>query len=253
MAAEHETAKEGVQLVLELPSFLNMFGDPHHTPFFGFTVHLWAPVIMSILVASILLAVTYFTTRELKKIPSGMQAFLEIVIEGMDKFFRELMGPISSTFLPFVGSLFLYILLMNYIGLIPLFHSPTASPNTTVALAIIVFFVTHYIGFTRNGFIGYFKHFVDGPIWLAPLMFPVHIIGEFAKPVTLAMRLFGNIMGEDTAIAILVGFGLGALFIPIQFPMQVLALLTSTIQAAVFAILASVYIAGAAGGHAEEH
>lgn len=249
MAAEHETAKEGAQLVLELPSFLNMFGDPHHTPFLGFTVHLWTPVIMSILVASILLAVTYFTTRELKKIPSGMQAFLEIVIEGMDKFFRELMGPISSIFLPFVGSLFLYILLMNYIGLIPLFHSPTASPNTTIALAIIVFCVTHYVGVSRNGIGGYLKHFMGDPKWMAPLMFPIHIIGEFARPVSLSMRLFGNIMGEDTAIAILVGFGLSAFFIPIQFPMLALAFLTSTIQAAVFAILASVYIAGAAGGH----
>lgn len=252
MAAEQEAAESSLLLIMELPSFLDALIDVHHHEILGLPMHHWVPIFFSVLVSAILVGVTCFATRDLKKIPTGMQAFLEIVIVGMDNFFKELMGPLSSTFLPFLGSLFLYILLSNYIGLVPLFHSPTASPNTTVALALIVFAVTHYIGFTRNGIIGYFKHFMEGPLWLAPLMVPVHIIGEFAKPLTLSMRLFGNIMGEDTAIAILVGFGLSAFFIPIEFPIQVLALLTSTIQAAVFAILAAVYISGAAG-HGKEH
>lgn len=253
MAAEQEAAHSTSATVLELPSFLDGFGENLHHEFFGISLHHWVPVIMSLIVASILVAIAYFTTRDLKKIPKGMQAFLEILVVGMQGFFGELLGSLSSVFLPFIGSLFLYILLMNLIGLVPLFHSPTSSPNTTVALAIIVFFITHYVGVTRNGIWGYMKHFIGEPVWMAPLMFPIHIVGEIARPLSLSMRLFGNIMGEDTAIAILVGFGVSFFFIPIQFPMLALALLTSVIQAAVFAILSSVYIAGAAGAHNDEH
>jgi F-type H+-transporting ATPase subunit a len=179
---------------------------------------------------------------------------MEMIVGTLDKFFREIMGSATSIFLPFVGSLFLYILLMNLMGLIPLFHSSTNNLNTTLGLAIVVFFATHYVGFKRNGFIGYLKHFIGEPIWLAPLLFPMHIIGECARPLSLSMRLFGNIMGEDTAIAILVGLAVSLFYIPIQFPMLLLAILTSLIQAGIFAILASVYISGAgAMGHHEEH
>lgn len=253
MTAEHETAQEASKTILELPSFLDAMGDFLHHDFLGISLHHWVPVFMSVIVASILAGVSCYATRNLEKIPRGMQAFLEMIFVGIQGFFGELLGSLSSVFLPFIGSLFLYILMMNLIGLIPLFHSPTSSPNTTVALAIIVFFVTHYVGISRNGALGYLKHFIGEPRWMAPLMFPIHIVGEIARPLSLSMRLFGNIMGEDTAIAILVGFGVSFLFIPIQFPMLVLALLTSVIQAAVFAILSSVYIAGAAIGHGEEH
>ncbi len=252
MAAEHEAAHESSSTVLELPSFFNLLGKDalHHDFLLGLSLHLWVPILMSVLVGGILVALTHFATRDMKKVPTGLQAFMEMAVVGIEKFFGEILGPkLSLIFLPFIGSLFLYILFMNLIGLIPMFHSPTSSPNTTVALAIIVFFITHYVGVTRNGLFGYIKHFVGEPVWMAPLMFPIHIVGELARPLSLSMRLFGNIMGEDTAIAILVGFGVGALFIPIQFPMLALAMMTSVIQAAVFAILASVYISGAAIEH----
>ena len=251
MAVEHEAASKATKTSLELPSFMDLLGDLHHEVF-GISLHHWVPIIMSLIVASIIVAVTYYTTKDLKKIPQGMQAFLEVVIEGMQGFFGEILGSGGSVFLPFIGSLFVYIYLMNILGFIPFFHAPTSSPNTTIALAMIVFCVTQYAGITKNGVVGYLKHFVGEPIWMAPLLFPIHIIGELARPLSLSMRLFGNIMGEDTAIAILVGLGVSLYFIPIQFPILVLGLLTTLIQAVVFSILSSVYIGGAIG-HQDEH
>ncbi len=226
---------------------MDLLGESLHHEFLGITLHHWVPVIMSSIVACILVATTYFATRDLKKFPTGLQAFLEIIIEGMQNFFGKIIGPKGFSFLPLIGSLFLYILLMNLIGLIPLFHSPTANPNTTIALAGVVFFATHYAGIRGNGFMGYIKHFMGEPKWLSPLFFPIHIVGELARPLSLSMRLFGNIMGEDTAIAIFVGLGVSALYIPLQFPLLLLAILFSTIQATIFTILSSVYIAGALG------
>ncbi|MFN3467141.1 MAG: F0F1 ATP synthase subunit A, partial [Candidatus Brocadiales bacterium] len=98
---------------------------------------------------------------------------------------------------------------------------------------------------------------VGEPKWMAPLMFPLHIMQELiSRPLSLSMRLFGNLTGEDTMLAIFVGFSpflLGFIPIPLQFPMVLLDLLCATIQAAIFAILAGVYISGAIGSHEEEH
>ena len=249
---EHAVAEKAAETSVELPSFLDVLGIDMHQHIFGLSLHQWLPVIMSIIAGLFLCGISLYATRDPKRIPSGLQCFMEMIVETLDKFFREIMGSATSIFLPFVGSLFLYILLMNLMGLIPLFHSSTNNVNTTLSLAIVVFFTTQYVGVSRNGIIGYFKHFLGEPLWMAPLLFPMHIIGELARPVSLSMRLFGNIMGEDTAIAILVGLAVSLFYIPIQFPMLMLALLTSLIQAAIFAILASVYIAGAIGHH-EEH
>ena len=145
---------------------------------------------------------------------------------------------------------------MNVIGQIPLFHSPTSSFNTTIALTLIVFFVTQYQGVKNNGVIGYVKHMVGEPIWLAPLFFPLHLMQELlTRPLSLSMRLFGNIMGEHTVTAIFIGFSpflLGFIPIPAHLPMVFLALLVSAIQAMIFSLLASFYIAGAIGVHEEE-
>ncbi len=249
---EHAAAEKAAEKSIELPSFMDLLGIDMHQHIWGLSLHQWLPVIMSVIAALFLCGISIYATRNPKKIPGGLQCFMEMIVETLDKFFRDIMGSATSVFLPFVGSLFLYILLMNMMGLIPLLHSSTNNLNTTLALAIIVFFSTHYVGFSRNGLIGYFKHFLGEPLWLAPLLFPMHIIGELARPLSLSMRLFGNIMGEDTAIAILVGLAVSLFYIPIHFPMLLLALLTSLIQAGIFAILASVYIAGAIGHH-EEH
>ena len=166
------------------------------------------------------------------------------------------MGRVAGPFIPFIGTLFIYIFVMNMLGQIPLFHSPTSNFNTTIALTLIVFFVTQYQGVKNNGVFGYLKHMAGKPIWLAPLVFPLHLMQELlSRPLSLSMRLFGNIMGEDTVIAIFIGFSpllLGLIPVPMHLPMVFLALLGSTIQAMIFSLLASFYIAGAIGIHDEE-
>ena len=178
-------------------------------------------------------------------------------MERLENFTKSQMGRAAGPFIPFIGTLFIYIFAMNMLGQIPLFHSPTSNFNTTISLTLIVFFVTHYQGIKNNGVTGYLKHMAGKPIWLAPLVFPLHLMQELlSRPLSLSMRLFGNIMGEDTIIAIFIGlspFLLGLIPVPMHLPMVFLALLGSTIQAMIFSLLASFYIAGAIGIHEEEH
>jgi F-type H+-transporting ATPase subunit a len=245
---------EAAEFKTELPSFLEILGIDLHHRFLGLSWHDWIPVIMSLLVGILLVLVSYVATRRLEKIPRGSQALLEVVVQGLENFLRGVMGSAAPKFLPFIGTIFLYILIMNLWGLIPLMHSPTNKLNTTAALALVVFFNTHFQGAKKHGIINYAKHFAD-PLWLAPLMVPIHIVGELARPLSLALRLFGNLTGEDIAIASLVSL---VILIPVFIPvpvhliMVVLAILFSTIQAIVFALLSAIYIAGATGAFEEE-
>lgn len=245
---------EAAEFKTELPSFLEILGIDLHHRFLGLSWHDWVPVIMSLLVGIVLVLVSYVATRRLEKIPHGSQALLEVVVQGLENFLRGVMGSAAPKFLPFIGTIFLYVLIMNLWGLIPLMHSPTNKLNTTAALALVVFFNTHFQGAKKHGIIKYAKHFAD-PLWLAPLMVPIHIVGELARPLSLALRLFGNLTGEDIAIASLVSL---VILIPVFIPipvhliMVVLAILFSTIQAIVFALLSAIYIAGATGAFEEE-
>lgn len=201
-------------------------------------------VVMLILVIPSLLA-----TRRLRSMPGPLQNVLEFLVESLEGILEAMMGGRGKRYLPLIGSLALFILGCNLLGLIPGFHSPTNNLNTTVACALVVFFSTHIIGIREQGAIHYLKHFV-GPIWwLAPIMVPVEIIGQLARPVSLSVRLFGNIFGEDTVLLILLA--LVPLLIPL--PMMVLAIFTSCVQAFVFVMLSMIYIAGAGeGGHREK-
>jgi len=244
------------QSTTELPSFLDFVPMESHSQFLGLTKHEWVPIVMSAVIIIFLGLFSLIVTRKLKIVPGKLQATLELIVEGLENFTRNQMGRAAGPFIPFIGTLFIYIFLMNMMGQVPLFHSPTSNLNTTIALALIVFFVTQYQGVKNNGIFGYLKHMAGKPLWLAPLTFPLHVMQEvLSRPLSLSMRLFGNIMGEDTVIAIFIGFSpflLGFIPLPIHLPMVFLALLGSTIQAMIFALLASFYIAGAIGVHDEE-
>lgn len=250
-------AGDGGEKTTELPSFVDLVPIDAHSQFLGLTKHEWVPIIMSATIIIFLGIFSILATRKLRKTPGKLQAFLEIVVEGLENFTRSQMGRAAGPFIPFIGTLFIYIFAMNMLGQVPLFHSPTSNFNTTIALTLIVFFVTHYQGVKNNGVVGYLKHMAGQPLWLAPLVFPLHLMQELlSRPLSLSMRLFGNIMGEDTIIAIFIGFSpllLGFIPIPAHLPMVFLALLGSTIQAMIFSLLASFYIAGAIGIHDEEH
>jgi F-type H+-transporting ATPase subunit a len=192
-------------------------------------------LIMLLLVVFSLLAV-----RSVKMIPAGGQNFFEVVISGIENFQVEVMGEHGRSMFPLIATLGLFIFFSNVMGLIPGFYSPTASINTTLACALIVFCTTHIIGVKYHGF-KYIKHFL-GPIWwMAPLMLPIEIIGHLSRVLSLTLRLFGNIMGEDLVLAILLLLA-GKFLAPL--PMMFLAVFTSFVQAFIFALLSMMYIAG---------
>ncbi len=194
-----------------------------------------------------------FGTRKMKRLPEGKgQTLLELFVGGLIDFFGGILGEHGKKYVPFVGSYFIFILFLNYLGLIPGFQSPTADLNTTLALGITALIGVHIIAVKENGVVGYLKHFVGDPWWLGPLMFPLHIIGEIARAGSLAIRLFGNIFGEESVIINLTLLGL-AIWVPIQVPMLFFGLFGGFLQALVFSMLTSIYIVTFLEHHDEEH
>jgi F-type H+-transporting ATPase subunit a len=197
------------------------------------------------LVMAFLFIVSKLTLGNLEMIPGKGQNFWEILIGGMDEFFADNMGrEMTDTFFPMIATFALYIAVANLIGLIPGFMSPTASINTTLALTIIVWITHHVIGFRAHGF-SYYKHFIGPMWWLIPLMLPIELISNFARLLSLSIRLFGNIMAKETLLGILFMLA-GAFFAPL--PIMILGVLVSVVQAMVFVLLTVVYF-----GQAKEH
>ena len=197
-------------------------------------------------VIMIMLAVLTFVVRgALHLVPAGWQNFFEVILVGLADFMDDAIGPGGRRFMPLIGTLAIFILIANLMGLFPGMSSPTANVNTNAALAITVFVVYQAVGFKKHGF-GYIKQFLGPVWWLIPMMLPIEIISHLARPVTLAVRLFGNIRGEDMVILVL-GF-LIPLLLPI--PMMAFAVFTSVLQTLVFILLSIVYLAGALS---EEH
>lgn len=207
----------------------------------------WVNIIFSYLIMAAILTFFISAAKSMQKIPNRRQCFVETVIGGLDRFVIGILGTSGRAYTPLIGTLFIFIIVMNLAGLIPFFgHSPTSSLNITLSLAFFVLLTVQIHGLRKLGFIGYIKHFADLPArptiiqWcMVPLMFPMHIIGELAKLVSLSLRLFGNITGEDALIAI---FVMLVPFLPLQFFMYPIVLLGSIIQALVFSSLSVIYI-----------
>jgi F-type H+-transporting ATPase subunit a len=190
---------------------------------------------MAILIGLSLVA--RFTLK--KSAPTGVQNLFEVVVGGLENFVEEIMGPEGKHYLTLIGSLFLFILVCNLQGLFPGFDSPTANINTTLALALVAFTATHYIGVKRHG-ISYVKHFM-GPMWmLAPLMLPIELISHFARVMSLTFRLFGNMVAKHKLLLVL------ALLAPYIAPVPILGLglLVAFVQAGVFTLLTMLYLSG---------
>ena len=200
-------------------------------------------------------------TRKIKRLPQSKgQAFLELFVGGLINFFGGILGEHGKKYVPFVGSFFIFILFLNYLGLIPGFQSPTADLNTTLALGISALIGVHIIAIKENGLVGYLRHFIGDPWWLGPLMLPLHIIGEVARAGSLAIRLFGNIFGEESVIIklTLLGLAIPAIagvipWVPIQVPMLFFGLFGGFLQALVFSMLTSIYIVTFLEHHDEGH
>ncbi len=205
-------------------------------------LHLHIPphVTYAWLIMLVLMGLGVLASRRLALVPAGAQNFMETVVGNLEEFMVDITGEEGRAFFPYIGTIFLFILTCNLIGLIPGFYSPTANINTPLSMALCTFVYTHYLGVKFHG-AKYIKHFL-GPIpWLAPLFFPIEVIGHCARVLSLTLRLFGNIMGEDLVLAILI-FLAGKFLAPL--PMMFLAVFTSMVQAFIFTLLSMMYFAG---------
>jgi F-type H+-transporting ATPase subunit a len=217
-------------------------------------LHHWEIIAFSLFIAALLCVVAFLATRNPQMIPGRLQNLVEMMVSALYDFVVGILGPKHGPrYVPFLGTLFIYIMTMNLFGLIPFMDSPTSSLNVTVALALVVFIFSQYIGFKELGFVGYFDHMMGTPRsligWLlVPLMLPIHLMGELAKPISLACRLFGNIFGEDMLLVAFATLGISMLSfahvpfgVPLHLPFMFLALLTGTLQALVFTVLSTIY------------
>jgi F-type H+-transporting ATPase subunit a len=166
--------------------------------------------------------------------------FMELIVELSITLIDENMGKAGRKLLYILGPLILFILFNNLSGLVPGFEPATSNLNTTLAMALTIFFLYLFYGFKTHG-IKYLKHFM-GPIpWLAPLMTPIEIIGHLARPMTLSLRLFGNMMGDHIILGII--FFLVPLFVPLA--VMFLGIFVSVVQTLVFVLLAIAYFSEA--------
>jgi F-type H+-transporting ATPase subunit a len=183
----------------------------------------------------------WLITRRLSSdvVTSRWQAALEILITGIDEQIKEVGLAIPQDYLGFIGTLFLFIATANILTVLPLYEPPTGSLSTTTALAICVFVAVPLFGIGRRGWRKYLRSYREPTI----LMLPFNLISELSRTLALAIRLFGNMMSGTMIIAILLTIT------PLIFPvaMSVLGLLTGMVQAYIFCVLATVYIAAATG------
>lgn len=198
----------------------------------------WTWVVMGLLTGG-----SWFITRRLSAgtTLSRWQNLLEVLVLGMRDQIREVSRQEPGPYLPFVGTLFLFVAASSLLAILPGYIPPTGSLSTATALALCVFVAVPLFGISEQGLRAYLQHYLRPSV----LMLPFNLIGEVSRTIALAVRLYGNMMSGTVIVAILLGF------MPFVFPvlMRLLGLLTGMIQAYIFAVLAMVYIASATSGH----
>jgi F-type H+-transporting ATPase subunit a len=209
----------------------------------------------ALFVAGILIGTAYVARRQLATasdpaLPDGRltaRDLYEVFVEIFNGVAEGIIGRDAQRYAPLYGSIFLFILFSNLLGLIPGFSPPTGSVNTTFGLGILSFVMFNYYGFKAHGF-SYLKHFMGPVLWLVPLMLPIELLSAFVRPVTLNLRLLINMFADHLVLDIFTD--LLKVIVPVLF--YFLGALVSVIQAAVFTMLSMVYVALAVGGHDEE-
>jgi F-type H+-transporting ATPase subunit a len=210
----------------------------------GHFAHAYSHLVYSWLIVIVLIVLGRLAAKNLTMVPGKVQNVAELIVENIASFQDGVMGPKGRAFFPLMATLIIFVFTCNVNGLIPGSTSPTSNLNTTLSLALIIVLGTHITGLRVHG-LKYIKHFMGPAPYLIPLMFPVEVVSHLARVLSLSLRLFGNIMGEDLVIAVLFFLG-GAFFIPL--PMMFLGLFTGFLQAFVMTLLAMLYI-----GEALEH
>ncbi len=205
----------------------------------------WGPIVLNAtivftwVVMALLAGGSYLATRNLstEQTMSGWQNALETVVTFIGDEIQGIMGRKPDPYLPFIGTLLLFVGVANLLSLVPGYRAPTGSLSTTAALAVCVFVAIPVFGIMQKGVRRYLKQYIQPSFF----MLPFNIIGELSRTMALAVRLFGNVMSGDLLVAILLAI------VPLFFPiiMQLLGLLIGLIQAYIFAVLATVYISSA--------
>ncbi|MGD2134162.1 MAG: F0F1 ATP synthase subunit A [Maricaulaceae bacterium] len=206
-----------------------------------------ATIVFTWVVMAVLTLASMLVTRRLStdETPPPWQNLLEVIVGGMRDQVREVAQRETREILPFVGTLFLFIATANLLAVVPGYRPPTASLSTATALALAVFVAVPIFGVAGRGLGGYLANYVRP----TPLMLPFNVIGELSRTFALAVRLYGNVMSGVVIVGILISIA------PFLFPvvLQLLGLLTGLVQAYIFAVLATVYIASASRAHAWEN
>ena len=193
---------------------------------------------MTILVMGMILSAAFIVGRNLKVVPTGMQSFFELIYIMTEYFLKEIIGEEGSIYLPLIASFAVFILFSNLIGSIPGFTSPTATIDTTVVLALIVFFLSHAVGIKKHK-AKYIKKFLGPLIIIAPIMIIIEVMSALSRPFSHALRLFANIFAEEFMVTVLL------FLLPWAIPaiMMYMQVFTDLMQAFVFYLLAIIYIA----------
>lgn len=249
-----EAAKSGPPLPPDFISILHEVyaGNPVMEQVYAFKYQIYM-----LITALVIFVVFRAAGKHAAVIPGRLQALVEMLIDSLMDLASGILGEKEARrYFPFLGTIFIFILFMNLLGLIPLMTAPTANIKVTASLALIVFAVVQFTALTRLGPNTYLFHLMGEPKstveWcMVPLFLPLHIIGEFIKPLSLACRLYGNVYGKEILLGVTMVLG-GQLMlylyanapvgIPFHLPFMFLAILLSAIQALVFMLLAAVYL-----------
>jgi F-type H+-transporting ATPase subunit a len=205
-----------------------------------------ATIVFTWAVMGLLVLISWLVTRRLSVETefSRGQMFLEALVDIIRNQIKDIIRRDPSPYLPFIGTLFLFISVSNFLAFVPGYEPPTGSITTSAALAVCVFFAVPIYGIAQAGVRRYFRHYISPSVF----MLPFHVIGELSRTLALAVRLFGNVMSGTMIAALLLS--VAPLFLPVV--MEALSLLIGQIQAYIFAVLAAVYIASATRAQEEE-
>ncbi len=204
-------------------------------------VEVTGTVVYSIVASSVLIALAVLVRLGLGRNPSGWPVAAELMVEHFEDLMRDMFGCDPRPYTPLIVTLALFIGTANLLGLVPGLHSPPADFAATAALAVLVFLAVPFYGIRARGVRGDFAHYLEP----TPVLLPIEIITEFSRTLALAVRLFGNVMSEELVIAVLLS--LAGFLVPV--PIMMLAVLTSVVQAYIFAVLTVVYLSAAVRAH----
>lgn len=250
-AAAHQAAGHAEHAAHELPNIITLLNEKFGHSAWAHFLHQWENITFSLLIAGIISFVFLAAARKKSIIPEGIQNFCEALVEAIDAFASGILGPHGTKHVPFLGTIFIYILLMNWAGLVPLMKSPTSVWSITLAIALVTMVYVQATGIKEQGLGHYLKHLAGNPsnvfgYVLIPLMLVLNIILEVgAVPFSLSLRLFANVSSEDRLLFNFAQLTVGSpFFVGILFQLfaNILAIVFSIVQAFVFMLLSTVYL-----------